>query len=235
MRINRKKIREGLYLHRKSVGVVILCILVVAVNLSLASCGAEEEMSLVSTEAVTEAVTEEAAVEETVSFETAETAVSSSPVSSTTICVYVCGAVASPGVYTLPEGARVYEALNAAGGLTEEAYGEAVNQAAVLSDGDMITIPTTEEMESGTTASGVQSSGTTGVSSSTGESSGKININTASATELEEIPGVGPAKAQAIIEYRETNGPFTAPEDLMKITGIKEKTFAKMKDSVCVN
>lgn len=148
--------------------------------------------------------------------------------------VYVCGAVHQPGVYTLPEGSRVCDLFEAASGLTDEAAKDYWNQARLLVDGEMIYVPTIEEakerQQSGLDVSSQQSG-----SMNTDDTSGKINLNTASLEQLMEIPGVGESKARAILEYRETNGGFSSIEEVMNIEGIKEGVFSKMKEYIVVN
>ena len=133
------------------------------------------------------------------------------------IYVYVCGAVNMPGVYELREGSRVYEAIEMAGGFLEEAAKEAINQAQVLKDEMKLYIPTMEE-----------------ISIQENSSSGKVNINTATKEELMTIPGVGTAKADQIISYRNKNGFFEKIEELMSISGIKEGLFEKMKEYITI-
>lgn len=146
-----------------------------------------------------------------------------------TICyVYICGAVAKPGVYALPEGSRIYEVIQEAGGLTEDAEDTLVNQAEPVTDGMMIRIYTKEEAE----ANGVEGSDTAGGSSNGDD---RLDINTASVTELMTLPGIGSAKAEAIVAYREEYGEFSSIEDLMKIPGIKEGIFRQMKEHIKVN
>lgn len=138
-----------------------------------------------------------------------------------TVCyVYVCGEVNVPGVYKLPAGSRVYEAVQLAGGLTEKADAAAVNQALLLADGQMIQIPA--QGEESHTAIEIE------------EEDGRVDLNTADIRELMEIPGIGEAKAKSIIAYREQNGGFQSAEDVMKITGIKEGLYSKMKDYITV-
>jgi competence protein ComEA len=146
------------------------------------------------------------------------------------VFIYVCGAVKDPGVYVLPEGSRVYEAIRMAGGMTPEANEAFVNQARVLVDGEQITVFTKEE--------------TQGLDPDTFEydipaadqvSQGKININKASAEELTSLSGIGEAKALAIIEYRETNGAFRETSDIMKVSGIGEALYNKIKDDIDVS
>ena len=144
--------------------------------------------------------------------------------------VYVCGAVHSPGVYKLRSDARVFEAVKLAGGLTEEAAGEDVNQAETVTDGGRIYVPTQEEaLEYGT---GVAETGIT--SGTDGKKQGKININTAGKEELMQLTGIGEAKAQSILDYREEHGRFTSTEELMQIEGIKEGVFNKIKDNITI-
>ena len=140
------------------------------------------------------------------------------------VYVYMTGAVANPGVYSLDEGLRVCDAVEAAGGLTEDADASTVNLARVLSDGEHIALPTKAEVE---TALAQGSAGGAAASS-------LVNINTADASALETLSGVGSATAQAIISDREQNGPFSTIEDRMRVDGIGEKKFAKLKDSICV-
>ena len=144
------------------------------------------------------------------------------------VYVYVTGAVANPGVYSLDEGLRVCDAVEAAGGLTEDADASTVNLARVLSDGEHIALPTKAEVETALAQGSAGGTGGAAVASSL------VNINTANASALETLSGVGSATAQAIISDREQNGPFSTIEDLMRVDGIGEKKFAKLKDSICV-
>ena len=137
------------------------------------------------------------------------------------LTVYVCGAVQHPGVYELAEGSRVYEALALAGGVTDDASPTAVNQAQLLTDGEMIEILTVDEAMERETAQET-------------ESDGRVNINTADAEELKTLPGIGEAKADSIIAYREKNGAFAVIEDIKNIEGIKDGVFAKLEDHIKV-
>ncbi|OUP07834.1 ComEA family DNA-binding protein [Collinsella sp. An2] len=151
-----------------------------------------------------------------------------------TIVVDVTGAVATPSVVTLPAGSRVEDALRAAGGVTEDAELAALNRAAPLTDGQKVHVPRVGEAV--TSSGGAASPGevTSSGASPAGASSGLVNINSADATALDALPGVGPATAQAIIEDREANGPFASIEDIMRVSGIGEKKFANLKDLICV-
>ena len=131
----------------------------------------------------------------------------------------------APGVYELAGDARVYEAIALAGGLNDAAAGEALNQASTVTDGERIYIPTAEELEKGIVDG--QTAEVTGT-----DNQGKININTAAKEELKTLPGIGDAKADSIISYREANGGFQTVEELMQVEGIKEGVFNKIKDRV---
>ena len=141
------------------------------------------------------------------------------------LTVYVCGAVEAPGVYHLPEGARVYEAIALAGGLRENADPEAQNQAEILTDGQMLKIWTKQEVR--------QALENAGQNQATG-ASGLININTASKDALMTLPGIGEAKADAIVAWRQEHGAFSEKEEIMQISGIKESVFQKIGDKICV-
>ena len=146
------------------------------------------------------------------------------------IFIYVCGAVKEPGVYVLPEGSRVYEAIQMAGGMTPEANEAFVNQARVLVDGEQITVFTKEETE-GLDPKAFDYD----VPAMDPVAQGKININKATAEELTSLSGIGEAKALAIIEYRETNGAFRETADIMKVSGIGEALYNKIKDDIDVS
>ena len=173
-------------------------------------------------------------------------AVSDKEMQQAMIYVDVCGAVANPGVFQLAAGSRVFQAIEAAGGYLPEAALTCVNRAGVLTDGQQIYILTQEEMErqgldpakmSG--ASDRQMNGSAGTGQNTGmtaqvQQDNRININTADEAQLTTLTGIGATRAQAIIAYREENGPFAAIEDIMNVQGIKEGTFAKIKDEIVV-
>lgn len=150
------------------------------------------------------------------------------------VVVHVDGAVAAPGVYELSDGARVNDAVAAAGGLLSEADTSTINLAAPVSDGAKVHIPTSEELSSGTQETS-DDSGTGGAPTGTASAAPSlVNINTATSEELQGLSGVGEATAAAIIEDRQANGPFSSPEDLMRVSGIGEKKFAKIKAHICV-
>lgn len=149
------------------------------------------------------------------------------------IYVDVCGAVAEPGVFCLPEGSRVFQAIEAAGGFLPEAAENYVNRAQGLSDGEQLYVPTREEALTMERTDTAPAGGENGEGDESGtEYAGKVNLNTADESELCTLTGVGASKAKAIIAYREENGPFVSIEDLMKVEGIKEGTFHKIKDEI---
>ena len=173
-------------------------------------------------------------------------AVSDKEMQQAMIYVDVCGAVANPGVFQLAAGSRVFQAIEAAGGYLPEAALTCVNRAGVLTDGQQLYILTQEEMERQgldpaemAGASDGQMNGSAGTGQNTGmaaqvQQDNRININTANEAQLTTLTGIGATRAQAIIAYREENGPFAAIEDIMNVQGIKEGTFAKIKDEIVV-
>lgn len=146
--------------------------------------------------------------------------VSASKVETEKIVVHVAGAVKNPGVYTLEEGKRVKDAIEVAGGALPEADLLRLNLAQKIHDEDKLYVPkigeTPEQLEQANESYGA----TVGISS---KSDGKVNINTADETELIQLPGIGPATAQKIIDYRTTNGFFKSIEDIKKVSGIGDK------------
>lgn len=147
------------------------------------------------------------------------------------IYIDINGAVNEPSVIVLPEGSRVFEAIEAAGGLTDDANLTNINRAEILEDGTYLYIPNNAEVaEESIEASNLErESG--GAASSTGD---KINLNTADSTTLQQLNGVGPATAEKIISYRETTGKFKKIEDLKNVSGIGEKTFEKLQPYIKV-
>lgn len=148
------------------------------------------------------------------------------------VYVDVDGAVVRPGVYRLKDGARVSQAIDAAGGLTTEADVTGLNRASKVTDGQKIYVPTVGEQQAAAAVDGAESGSAT--TSGAGSSSGLVNINTASAAELQTLSGIGPSMAQSIIDERSKNGPFASVDDLMRVSGIGEKKLAKIKDGICV-
>ena len=142
------------------------------------------------------------------------------------IPVHVCGAVNNPGVYRMVPGSLKEDALKLAGGFTQGAAQDYVNLAEKMSWGEKIYFPYEEELTEGYNISG-ESQGTS--------ANGKVNINTATKDQLMTLPGIGESKAEAIIKYRDINGPFQSIEDITKISGIKEGVYNNIKDLIIAN
>lgn len=142
--------------------------------------------------------------------------------------VHVAGWVRQPGVYELPDGARVIDALELAGGPKRGAELSALNLAALLTDGQQVIVPRGLE----TSAGGVP--GQTAPVAPGAAPGGLINVNTATAADLEELPGIGPVLAEAIVAFREENGPFTSVDQLEDVSGIGPVTLEEIRDLVTV-
>lgn len=143
------------------------------------------------------------------------------------VYVDIGGEVVNPMVAELDEGSRVEDAIEAAGGLTENADISQINRAAFVEDGEKIFVPSIAVSEED---DGIYGS----AGSAAAYSDGKININTADSLQLQELNGVGPATAEKIIRYREENGRFKSIEDIKNVSGIGDKTFEKLKDEIKV-
>lgn len=146
--------------------------------------------------------------------------------------VYVTGSVKKPGVYELPEGSRVYQALEAAGGFAEGADQEGINLASMLADGEHVRFPSLKDTKGA--PPGVKPSARQPAPSSGVIAPGLINLNTCNATELETLPGIGSKTAQTILTHRELNGEFTRTEDLLLIKGIGPKKYDAIRKLVTV-
>ena len=156
-----------------------------------------------------------------------EKEVKEEPVEQDLITVDVKGAVKSPGIYDLSVGSRVNDAVQKAGGLTEQADSKSLNLAQKVSDEALVYVPTKgEEAASQQTASGT--------ASSTSKEK-KINLNKASLEELKQVKGLGGKRAKDIIDHRESNGKFKSVDELKKVSGIGAKTIEKLKDYVTVD
>lgn len=146
------------------------------------------------------------------------------------IVVDVKGAVNKPSIYTVSNDLRVNDIIRLAGGFTDKADQKSINLAAKIKDEEVIYVATMEE-NAIPAANNTMNSGP----NSTANTSNQVNINTADATELQTLSGIGPKKAQDIIDYRVQNGSFKSIEDLKKVSGFGDKTFEKLKDSIMVN
>lgn len=141
------------------------------------------------------------------------------------VFVDVSGCVKKPGVYEVSAASRIFQVIELAGGVTPDADTSYINQAEPVSDGLKINVPdkNNTDISAGTTSSASQENST-----------GKININTADATKLQEIPGIGPVTAEKIISYRESNGYFSSVDQIKNVSGIGDKTYEKIKDIINV-
>lgn len=210
------RVREWLELHLswKTLAAVVLAVAVCAFFVGTVYQNWQEDhagLTLVD-EAEVSAASETSAAEETPSGE---------------LKVHVTGAVTTPGVFTLPNGARVDDAVRAAGA-TADADLSQLNLAQKLSDGQKITVPKVGETAPASAPSTATSGGDAAVPDVL------ININTASAEELQTLPNIGEVRAQAIVAYREEHGGFKSPEELQEVSGIGEKTFAQIAPYVTV-
>ena len=166
-----------------------------------------------------------------------EAASSSAGTQSTRCFVHVVGAVKKPGVYELASGARVDDAVKAAGGLTKSADARSVNLARQVADGEQIVVPAQgERADQASPAPGSQDAAKqeASVSGAATAADGKVNINTATEQELVALPGIGEATASKIVASRESAGPFSSPEDIMRVSGIGAKKYEAIADLVAV-
>jgi len=147
-------------------------------------------------------------------------------------CVHICGAVKMPGVYEINNGARIMDAIEAAGGFKKSAAEDYLNLAETVIDGQKIFVPTRKAVRNKETDTEGVVAGKDDLQESSDD---KVNINTADAEELMSLPGIGQSKAENIISYRQENGNYTSIEDLMNIPGIKEGVFSKISDHIKVN
>ncbi|MFN2556222.1 MAG: helix-hairpin-helix domain-containing protein [Nitriliruptorales bacterium] len=152
-----------------------------------------------------------------------------SPSAEVEIAVHVAGAVKRPGLVRLPRGARVADALEAAGGTTPEAVLDALNLARQLSDGDQVVVPVAGAAPPAIPAAGAATTGT-----GARRPDGRLDLNRASADELEELPGIGEVLAARIVEWRQEHGPFTSVGQLREVPGIGERIFQNLADLLSV-
>jgi competence protein ComEA len=148
------------------------------------------------------------------------------------IKVDVKGAVKSPGIFTAQSGDRVIDLISAAGSFTEKADTDKVNFAQVVEDQMVIYVPEIGEEDKGNLEN--MQVGTSGDAVTNGASGGLVNLNTATQEDLQTLTGIGPSKANAILEYRETEGNFKEVDELKKVPGIGDKTFERLRDSISV-
>ena len=199
-----------MYRTKEKIWVVLLVLCMALLN----GCRKQEEEMVVFEEVNLEKESEEAE-----SGETEE--------ENKTIFIYVCGHVVNPGVYEMDEGSRVYEVIHMAGGMTENAAMDYMNQAEMLTDEQKLYIPSVEEVEQGKVP---QETG----QSDEDEPEKKVNINKADKEELMSLSGIGEKRADAILAYRQAGGLFESEEELMQVEGISQGIYDKIKDQITV-
>ena len=173
---------------------------------------------------------------ETVCFaETKQESIYETEDSKALIYVYVCGQVVSPGVYELSEGDRIIHAIEMAGGILPEGDIGRLNMASLLLDGQKIYVPSFEEMETYDAEDEHESVEDFSFIGDDEEISGRLNINQATKDQLMQLAGIGVSKAEAIVQYRQEHGEFKSTEELMLVPGIKEGTYAQIKDRISIN
>ena len=211
---------------------IFICMIAVVSAFLLAGCG-RKDAYVISGETLDESLADASSVDETV--------LDSGP--SATIYVDVDGAVSQPGVYSLPDNARVFDAVDAAGGLLSEACSEILNQAEHVSDGQKLYIMTKEEWEAQKELDGSQEwtvtqegtgkqgqNGTQGTQKQAEQDDELVDLNRATEGELCTLPGIGQTRAQAIIAYREASGGFRSIDEIQNVSGIKSGTYEKIKN-----
>lgn len=150
------------------------------------------------------------------------------------VFVHVCGRVRNPGVYQLPQGSRVYEAIDAAGGFEEDGAVEYLNLAEEVQDGMKLEVPSESQVKQWTELGILPVQGAAPGQGAKESKVSRVNINTASKEELMSLRGIGESRAEDIIRYREKYGGFQSIEDIMNVSGIKDAAFEKIKDSITV-
>lgn len=208
--------------YEKQIKIAVIALTVITALLLFGGNGKKDEIVV---EQDGEIQTEERLTSEENKSKVSQNQTTMSQAESKKLVVDISGCVNIPGVYETDEGTRLHEIIELAGGLTKDADIDAINQAELVTDGQKILIPSKIEIGNG-------AGRTTNAESSI--NNGKININQADSAALQEIPGVGPAIADKILEYREVNGSFQRIEDLKNVSGIGEKTFEKLKNKICI-
>ena len=210
-----RKCRKIYQTYEKQIKIAVIAIVVITALLLFGGNGKNDEIVVDQTGEMKAEMVVEEADSETEELQS----------KATKLVVDISGCVKNPGVYEFEDETRLHDVIQQAGGLTEKADIDVINQAELVTDGQKILIP--EKLE---TMDGAESMTFT----QNTVSNGKININQADSTTLQEIPGIGPATADKIIQYRDANGRFQRIEDLKNVSGIGDKTFEKMKDNICV-
>ena len=224
--------KDFIELRKDKIKIVAIPVLVIAAVLFFWMGSGDEEITVDGSGGDTQVVEEGAGNS---SGEVADGVAGTTGASSGKLYVDISGEVERPGVYEVSEGTRLFEVIEQAGGLTDEADIDSLNRAETVADGQKILIAAKGENSSGSqgTQSGSGTNSGSGTASGT-TNEGKVNINTAESAELQTIPGIGPSKAARIIEYRQSNGNFSSIEDIQNVSGIGSKTFESIKDYITV-
>jgi len=201
---------------------IMVLLAAIGLSMSMIACSESEEMMIISSD--TEYAAKDSPSDSNESNNEKIAEVQEEP--RLFYVVYVCGSVMNPGVYEMPEGSRLFDAISKAGGYSKDAADGALNLAKLIEDEEMIYVPSVNDINSG-------NSEFAGFIEGGGEKSELININKATKEELMTLSGIGESKAELIISDREENGKFTTIEDIMRIRGIKEGLFNKIKDNIC--
>lgn len=225
---------------------IFICMIAVVSAFLLAGCG-HKDAYVISGEILDESLADASSVDGTVSGEILTDGTVLDSGLSATIYVDVDGAVLRPGVYSLPDNARVFDAVDAAGGLLPEACSEILNQAEHVSDGQKLYIMTKEEWEVQKEPGGSQEwtgtqegtgkqgqNGTQGTQKQAEQDDELVDLNRATESELCTLPGIGQTRAQAIIAYREASGGFRSIDEIQNVSGIKSGTYEKIKNKIKV-
>ena len=224
--------KDFIELRKDKIKIVAIPVLVIAAVLFFWMGSGDEEITVDGSGGDTQVVEESAGDS---SGDVADGVAGTTGASSGKLYVDISGEVERPGVYEVSEGTRLFEVIEQAGGLTDEADIDSLNRAETVADGQKILIAAKGENSSG--SQGTQSGSGTNSGSGTGSGTtndGKVNINMAESAELQTIPGIGPSKAARIIEYRQSNGNFSSIEDIQNVSGIGSKTFESIKDYITV-
>ena len=237
------KIKDWFFLNKDKLKKMILPAILVVALLVFFLSGKDDGVTMTADAGDTAVTSSDGTTVTTDSTDTSDAGTGSTSTNPTgKIYVDIGGEVNTPGVYEVVDGTRLFEVIEQAGGLTEDANIDVINRAEAVYDGQKILIASYEESESGqastsgtsgsaaASGSGVASSG----ASSSVSQSDKVNINTADSATLQTIPGIGPSKAERIIEYRTSNGRFSSIEDIKNVSGIGDKTYESIKDYLVV-